>query len=65
MGKKPTLEDMKMNYDTKPTESRITEIDGTSYTVISHYIGGKDIDEVIRTLAEKQAYEDMTARTEN
>lgn len=65
MGKKPTLEDMKKKYDTKPTESRITEIDGTSYTVVSHYTGGKDIDEVICTLAKKQAYEDMTAKTEN
>lgn len=64
MGKKPTLEDMKKKYDTKPTESRITEIDGTSYTVISHYTGEKDINEVIRTLAEKQAYEDMTAKIE-
>lgn len=59
MGKKPTLEDMKKKYDAKPTESRVTEIDGTSYTVVSHYIGEKDIDKVIRTLAEKQAYEDM------
>ncbi len=50
---------MKKKYEMKPTESRITEIDGTSYTVVSHYTGEKDIDTVIRTLAEKQAYEDM------
>lgn len=59
MGKKPTLEEMKKKYELMPTESRITEINGTSYTVISHYTGDKDIDEVIRTLAKKQAYEDM------
>ena len=57
MGKKPTLEDMKKKYEMMPTESRITEIDGVSYTVVSHYTGSKDIDDVIRTLAEKQAYE--------
>ncbi len=57
MGKKLTLEEMKKIYDTKPTESRTTEIDGTSYTVVSHYTGNKNIDEVIRKLAEKQAYE--------
>lgn len=59
MGKKPTLEEMKKKYEMMPTESRITEIDGTSYNVVSHYTGEKDIDKVIRNLAEKQAYEDM------
>lgn len=59
MGKKPTLEEMKKKYEMKPTESRITEIDGTSYTVVSHYTCEKDIDKVIQALAEKQAYEDM------
>ncbi len=59
MGKKPTLEEMKKKYEMMPIESRITEIDGTSYTVVSHYTGEKDIDKVIRNLAEKQAYEDM------
>lgn len=48
---------MKKKYEMMPTESRITEIDGVSYTVVSHYTGSKDIDDVIRTLAEKQAYE--------
>lgn len=57
MGKKPTLEEMKKKYEMMPTESRITEIDDVSYTVVSHYTGSKDIDDVIRTLAEKQAYE--------
>ena len=57
MGKKPTLEEMKKKYEMMPTEIRITEIDGTSYTIVSHYTGSKDIDKVIRTLAEKQAYE--------
>ncbi len=59
MGKKPTLEEMKKKYEMMPTESRITEIDGVFYTVVSHYTGSKDIDDIIRTLAEKQAYEDM------
>jgi len=59
LGKKPTLEEMKKKYEMMPTESRITEIDGTSYTVVSHYTGEKDIDKVIQALAEKQAYEDM------
>ena len=31
-----------------------------SNTVVSHYTGGKDIDHVIRALAEKQALADMS-----
>ena len=50
---------MKKKYEMRPTESRITEIDGVSYAVVSHYTGSKDIDDIIRTLAEKQAYEDI------
>ena len=57
MSKKLTLEEMMKKYDTMPTSTQIMQIDGTSYTVVSHYTGGKDIDEVIRTLAERQAYE--------
>lgn len=57
MSKKLTLEEMMKKYDMMPTSTQIMQIDGTSYTVVSHYTGGKDIDEVIRTLAEKQAYE--------
>lgn len=57
MSKMLTLEEMMKKYDTMPTSTQIMQIDGTSYTVVSHYTGGKDIDEVIRTLAEKQAYE--------
>ena len=57
MSKKLTLEEMMKKYDTMPTSTQNMQIDGTSYTVVSHYTGGKDIDEVIRTLAEKQAYE--------
>ena len=55
MGKKPTLEEMKKKYEMKPTKSRITEIDGTSYTVVSHYTGEKDIDKVniIRSLKQE------------
>ena len=57
MSKKLTLEEMMKKYDTMPTSTQIMQIDGTSYTVVSHYTGGKDIDEVIRMLAERQAYE--------
>ena len=37
-------------------------IDGVSYTVVSHYTGNKDVDRVIREIAEKQALADMSSQ---
>ena len=43
-----------------PTGSQIIVIDGVNYTVVSHYTGKKDVDRVIREIAEKQALADMS-----
>lgn len=45
-----------------PTGSQVIVIDGVNYTVVSHYTGGKDIDHVIRALAEKQATAEMNGQ---
>ena len=55
--RKETMQDMKERFGAMPTGSQIIVIEGVNYTVVSHYTGSKDIDDVIRTLAEKQAYE--------
>lgn len=47
-----------------PTGSQVIVIDGVNYTVVSHYTGGKDIDHVIRALAEKQATAEMNGQVE-
>mgnify|MGYP006974500119 FL=1 len=47
-----------------PTGSQVIVIDGVNYTVVSHYTGGKDIDRVIRALAEKQATAEMNSQVE-
>ncbi len=47
-----------------PTSSHVVVIDGISYTVVSHYTGSKDIDRVIREIAEKQALADMSSQNE-
>lgn len=57
---KQTMQDMKERFGTMPTGSQVIVIDGVNYTVVSHYTGGKDIDHVIRALAEKQALADMS-----
>ena len=55
---------MKERFGTMPTGSQIIVIDGVNYTVVSHYTGGKDIDRVIRALAEKQATAEMNSQVE-
>ena len=57
--KKSSLAEMRKQYMEKPTAETTIEIDGIAYTVISHYVGSKDIGAVIRVLAEQQACEDL------
>ena len=35
------------------------EIGGKKYTVVSHYVGKKNVDNVLREIAVKRAYSDM------
>ncbi len=58
------MQDMKERFGAMPTGSQIIVIDGVNYTVVSHYTGGKDIDHVIRALAEKQATAEMNSQVE-
>lgn len=62
--RKETMRDMKERFGAMPTGSQIIVIDGVNYTVVSHYTGGKDIDHVIRALAEKQATAEMNSQIE-
>lgn len=58
------MRDMKERFGAMPTGSQVIVIDGVNYTVVSHYTGGKDIDHVIRALAEKQATAEMNGQVE-
>lgn len=58
------MQDMKERFGDMPTGSQVIVIDGVNYTVVSHYTGGKDIDHVIRALAEKQATAEMNSQVE-
>lgn len=62
--RKETMQDMKERFGAMPTGSQIIVIDGVNYTVVSHYTGRKDIDHVIRALAEKQATAEMNSQVE-
>ena len=54
-----TLEEMRDQYKDNATIASVYEIGGVKYTVVSHYVGEKDIDDVILKLAESSAYADM------
>lgn len=58
------MQDMKERFGAMPTGSQVIVIDGVNYTVVSHYTGGKNIDHVIRALAEKQATAEMNSQIE-
>ena len=62
--RKETMQDMKERFGAMLTGSQVIVIDGVNYTVVSHYTGGKDIDHVIRALAEKQATAEMNSQVE-
>lgn len=60
MKQKATLEELRERFDDKPSEKNVYTVDGVAYTVVSHYTGEKDINEVIGRLAAEQAYADMS-----
>ncbi len=57
--KKTSLTELKEKYKAAPVSNQVIQIDGISYTVVSHYAGDKDINKVVRNIALSKAYEDM------
>jgi len=56
---KKTLNEMNRQYETTPVSNQEYCIDKTKFLVVSHYTGGKDVDEVLNDIAIRQAYADM------
>ena len=56
--KKTAMKEMIEKFEMMPISRNTITVDGKKYTVVSHYTGNKDVDTVIRTLAEKKAYEE-------
>ena len=57
---KATLEELRKRCEEKPSSKSVYTVGGIAYTVVSHYTGEKDIDEVIGRLAAEQAYADLS-----
>lgn len=56
MRPKATLEELRKRFEEKPSSKSVYTVGGIAYTVVSHYTGEKDIDEVIGRMAAEQAY---------
>lgn len=53
---KNTLQELTQQFKDFPTKKNQYEIDDRKYIVISHFVGNKDINEILLGLAKKQAY---------
>lgn len=53
---KNTLQKLTQQFKDFPTKKNQYEIDDRKYIVISHFVGNKDINEILLGLAKKQAY---------
>jgi len=46
-------------YNFSPSITKKRTVNGKTYTVRSYYVGGKDFNETVQRLAEKQAYKNV------
>lgn len=53
---KNTLQELTQQFKDFPTAQQEYEIDDRKYIVVSHFVGNKDINEILLGLAKKQAY---------
>ena len=53
------MQKLSAEHGSAPTSMREYEIGGKKYTVVSHYVGKKNVDNVLREIAVKRAYSDM------
>lgn len=53
------MQQLSAEHGSAPTSMREYEIGGKKYTVVSHYVGKKNVDNVLREIAVKRAYFDM------
>ena len=56
---KNTLQELTQQFKDFPTKKNQYEIDDRKYTVISHFVGDKNVNEILLGLAKKQAYNEI------
>ena len=53
------MQELCVEFGSAPTSTSEYEIGGRKYIVTSHYVGRKNVDNVLREIAVKRAYFDM------
>lgn len=53
------MQQLSAEHSSEPTSMREYEIGGKKYTVVSHYVGKKNVDNILREIAVRRAYSDM------
>lgn len=53
---KKQLQDLKQEFLNYPTKRQEYKIDDRKFVVVSHFVGNKNINEILKRLAIKQAY---------
>lgn len=56
---KNTLQELTQQFKDYPTKKNQYEIDDRKYIVISHFVGDKNVNEILLGLAKKQAYNEI------
>lgn len=56
-----TMQELNEQYKDCPIQKNVYEVDGTEYRVTSHFIGEKDIRDVMLKYAEDRAMSEMLA----
>jgi len=60
--KNRTMQEMNEQYKNCPVQSNVYEVDGKLYRVTSHFVGEKDINDVMLHYAESRAMGEMLGR---
>ena len=56
---KKQLQNLKQGFSNFPTGKQEYVIKDKKYIVISHFVGSKNLNEILINLAQKQAYQEM------
>lgn len=56
---KTTLQELTQQFKDFPTSQKEYEIDDRKFIVISHFVGDKNVNEILLGLAKKQAYNEI------
>lgn len=57
--KKTNAKELNEQYRKCPTQEQVFEIEGRKYIVVSHYVGEKDLDEVVYRNAYHRAVSEL------